>query len=163
MGRPPLHQHLLASSSLDGKCQRCPVPLFQTLRFPLIPRVLHTHTHPLTRNITCVHSRRHLHPTHTARHLVQVLSPLPQPLCRRPRGEPSQCRPSAARSQAHRIQKVKHKMRKCSSENLPLKCSNHFDDPSVSASSVTRVVWDKEHPTAYCPLRGRSNGGAKTA
>ena len=44
MGRPPLHQRLLASSSLDLKCQRCPVPLFQTLRFPLIPRVTHTHT-----------------------------------------------------------------------------------------------------------------------
>ena len=27
VGRPPLHQHLLASSSLDGKCQWCPVPL----------------------------------------------------------------------------------------------------------------------------------------
>ena len=27
VGRPPLHQHLLASSSLDAKCQWCPVPL----------------------------------------------------------------------------------------------------------------------------------------
>ena len=27
MGRPPLHQHLLAPSSLDGKCEWCPVPL----------------------------------------------------------------------------------------------------------------------------------------
>ena len=50
VGRPPLHQHLLASSSLDGKCQWCPVPLrgncAMKIQCPWIRGLTHTHTHP---------------------------------------------------------------------------------------------------------------------
>ena len=52
--RPPLLQHRLAPSSLDGQCQRCPVPLRVKVCGKLVkevvvenplPRGGHTHTH----------------------------------------------------------------------------------------------------------------------
>ena len=49
VGRPPLHQHLLASSSLDAKCQWCPVPLrgncTMKIQRPWIRGLTRTHTH----------------------------------------------------------------------------------------------------------------------
>ena len=41
--RPPLHQHRLAPSSLDGLCQWCPVPL--RVENSWKQSVTHTHTH----------------------------------------------------------------------------------------------------------------------
>ena len=46
VGRPPLHQHLLASSSLDWKCQWCPVQLLVSKVAPFGTGV-DTHTVPL--------------------------------------------------------------------------------------------------------------------